>query len=90
MPFFLGTFAMTLSPRQREVACLASDGLTNKQIARELGLSPATVKLHLAAACVKLGINRRAAIGKALSERSTLDVQETAAQDPPRACCRCC
>jgi DNA-binding CsgD family transcriptional regulator len=36
-----------LTPRQREVARLAAGGQTNRQIARELWLSPETVKTHL-------------------------------------------
>ncbi len=36
-----------LTPRQREVARLAVGGQTNRQIARELWLSPETVKTHL-------------------------------------------
>jgi DNA-binding NarL/FixJ family response regulator len=36
-----------LTPRQREVARLAASGRTNRQIARELWLSPETVKTHL-------------------------------------------
>ena len=36
-----------LTPRQREVARLAVGGRTNRQIARELWLSPETVKTHL-------------------------------------------
>jgi DNA-binding CsgD family transcriptional regulator len=36
-----------LTPRQREVARLAAGGRTNRQIARELWLSPETVKTHL-------------------------------------------
>lgn len=57
-----------LSPRVHQVAHLAADGFTNKEIARELSISPATVKNHIHIAIAKLGVRRRAAIGKALSE----------------------
>ena len=36
----------TLSPREREILCLVTRGLLNKQIAGELGLSEITVKVH--------------------------------------------
>lgn len=37
-----------LGSRQREVLCLMADGLSNKDIARKLNLSPATVKGYVA------------------------------------------
>jgi predicted transcriptional regulator len=43
-----------LSPREREVAILIARGLTNKEIARELGLTPGTVQQHLHRASLKL------------------------------------
>ena len=36
-----------LSPRQREIATLVARGLSNKEVARVLGLSEGTVKIHL-------------------------------------------
>lgn len=36
-----------MSRREAEVACLVSDGLTNKEIARRLGLTVSTVKTHV-------------------------------------------
>lgn len=56
-----------LSDRERTVAALVADGLSNKEIARDLGISPATVKNHVHATLTKLNLPRRAAIGKALT-----------------------
>jgi len=49
----------TLSAREREVALLAARGLGNKAIARELGVTEGTIKLHLHAIYRKLGIKSR-------------------------------
>ena len=48
-----------LSPREREVALLVVRGLSNKEVARELGLSDGTVKAHLHNIFQKLGATRR-------------------------------
>lgn len=48
-----------LSPREREVAELASAGLTNKEIAGILHLSPRTVEQHVARAMRKQGTPSR-------------------------------
>jgi two-component system, NarL family, nitrate/nitrite response regulator NarL len=52
-------WSTTLSPRQREVAFLVARGFANKEIARELGLSLGTTKLHVHNVFQKLGIRRR-------------------------------
>lgn len=44
-----------LSPRERDVVEGLSRGLTNKEIARELGISPRTVEIHRANMKGKLG-----------------------------------
>jgi DNA-binding NarL/FixJ family response regulator len=49
-----------LSPRELEVLECVAAGLPNKVIARQLTLSPNTVKFHLQAAFDKLGVNSRA------------------------------
>lgn len=55
-----------LSPRQLAVLRLIGDGETNKDIARELAISPATVKVHIAQAMAALGaVNRTDAAMKA-------------------------
>lgn len=53
-----GPFA-DLTPREREILCLLADGQSNKLIARNLGISDGTVKLHVKAILRKLGIHSR-------------------------------
>ena len=48
-----------LSPREREVAQLVARGLSNKEVARELGLSDGTVKIHIHSIFQKLGAKSR-------------------------------
>ena len=50
-----------VSRRELEVARLIDRGLTNKQIARALGIEPATVKNHVHNLCEKLSVHRRGA-----------------------------
>lgn len=48
-----------LSPREHEIALLVGRGLSNKDVARELGLSPGTVKIHIHNIFQKLGERSR-------------------------------
>ncbi|MBP2056596.1 DNA-binding CsgD family transcriptional regulator [Streptomyces griseochromogenes] len=48
-----------LSPREQEVAQLVGAGLSNREIAITLFLSPRTVEQHVARACKKLGVLSR-------------------------------
>ena len=50
----------TLSERQRQVLKLAANGLMNKQIAGELGLSEKTVKMHRGILMERLGVRSSA------------------------------
>ena len=52
-------WSKVLSPREREVALLVARGLTNKEVARELGLCDGTVKIHLHNIFQKLGAKSR-------------------------------
>jgi FixJ family two-component response regulator len=45
-----------LTPRQREVMTLVTDGLMNKQVAAKLGLSEISVKIHRGAVMKKMGV----------------------------------
>ena len=55
-----------LSEQERQVASLAARGLTNKQIAGQLYLSPRTVSGHLYRIFPKLGVTSRAGLRDAL------------------------
>ena len=48
-----------LTPQQFRVLMMMSQGLLNKQIAYELGVSEATIKAHVTAIMSKLGVNNR-------------------------------
>ncbi|HTB67880.1 MAG TPA: response regulator transcription factor [Steroidobacteraceae bacterium] len=50
---------MPLSRRELQIAHLLENGLTNKQIARQLGIVAATVKNHVHNMCEKLKVHRR-------------------------------
>ena len=51
--------AGALTEREREVLCLLAQGLDNSEIARELYLSPTTVKRHVSAILGKLEVTNR-------------------------------
>jgi DNA-binding CsgD family transcriptional regulator len=57
---------LPLSARQLEVLRLVAEGLTNRQIARQLGLSEGTVRTHLMNVYTALGVQSRAAAVAAL------------------------
>jgi FixJ family two-component response regulator len=48
----------SLSPREREVLAIATRGLTCREAAGELGLSPRTVEMHRASMLARLGLDR--------------------------------
>jgi DNA-binding NarL/FixJ family response regulator len=65
--------AERLSPRQREIVGLLAQGLSNKMIARKLGLVEGTVKSHLVQIFHVLGVrNRTSAVVAAQALRTSL------------------
>ncbi len=57
-----------LTPQQFRVLTMIAEGLLNKQIAWELGVSEATVKAHMTAIMRKLGVNNRTQVALAASQ----------------------
>ncbi len=58
-----------LTPREREVAVLISDGLTNTELARRLYISPRTAAVHVSNILRKLGVSSRTEVGELLGPR---------------------
>jgi DNA-binding CsgD family transcriptional regulator len=56
-----------LTGTERRVAELVAKGMTNKQVAAVLFISPKTVEAHVARAYRKLGIRSRAELGRAMT-----------------------
>jgi DNA-binding CsgD family transcriptional regulator len=55
-----------LSAREEQVLGMVSRGLTNKEIAIVLSISPCTVKIHVRSGLKRLGLKRRSEDGAAL------------------------
>jgi ATP/maltotriose-dependent transcriptional regulator MalT len=56
-----------LTDRERQVAGLVGEGLTNRLIARRLHLSEKTVEMHLSKIFAKLGVSNRAAVASTVT-----------------------
>jgi two-component system, NarL family, nitrate/nitrite response regulator NarL len=67
-----------LTPREGEILALLAEGQSNKVIARNLGISDGTVKLHVKAILRKLGVHSRV-------EAAVLAVQHGMSGSVPRA-----
>lgn len=63
--------SLGLTPRECEVLERLARGETNKEIARAMGLSPETVKTHIANLCGKLEVSGR---GKAVDAARALSL----------------
>ena len=59
---------LPLSAREREIATLVGEGLSNKQIAEALTMSVRTVEGHIYRACNKLGLAKRGELAAVISQ----------------------
>ena len=66
--------ALGLSHRQYRVATALSSGASNKQIARQLGTSEATVKYHLTRLYRQFGASKRGELIDLMLEKSLLPI----------------
>ncbi|HET6733559.1 helix-turn-helix transcriptional regulator, partial [Mycobacterium sp.] len=60
---------LALTPSERRVAELAASGMTNRDVAAALFISPKTVEANLARIYRKLGINSRAELGRIVADQ---------------------
>jgi two-component system nitrate/nitrite response regulator NarL len=58
-----------VSPREEEVLALLADGMTDREIADRLGISPRTVETHVGSLLNKLGVRNRAQAARRYRER---------------------
>jgi DNA-binding CsgD family transcriptional regulator len=58
-PFDARPGSAALTPRQREVLALVASGLSTPDVARQLGITPGTVKTHLSAIYKLIGAHNR-------------------------------
>jgi DNA-binding CsgD family transcriptional regulator len=62
------THDLALTPSERRVAELAASGMTNRDVAAALFISPKTVEANLARIYRKLGIKTRAELGRLIGD----------------------
>jgi two-component system nitrate/nitrite response regulator NarL len=63
-----------LTSREREVAVLLADGLTNKEIASHMQIEPGTVKSHVHNVIRKFGVRRRAQVVARIRDGALADI----------------
>jgi transcriptional regulator of acetoin/glycerol metabolism len=70
-----------LTNAESEVTLLVSQGMTNRQVAEALSMSPYTVDSHLRSIYRKLDVNSRVEMTRAVLDRPTLTAPGTALED---------
>lgn len=73
----------TLTPQQSRVLGMLAEGLLNKQIAYELGVSEATIKAHVSAVLQKLAVDSRTQAVIQLSKIGAEMLDREAGASPP-------
>jgi two-component system, NarL family, nitrate/nitrite response regulator NarL len=73
-------WGQSLTTRELEIAGLVILGLSNKEIARHLSITPGTVKLHLAKMYQKVGVNNRTALAYLRRSDDLFDVAARACE----------
>ena len=68
---------MPLSPREMEILQLITRGMSNREIARELGISHQTVKNHITSILRKLAVNDRTQAALYALRRGWVRLQDT-------------
>ncbi|KWW99081.1 putative serine/threonine protein kinase [Carbonactinospora thermoautotrophica] len=64
---------MPLTRRERQIAQLVAEGLSNREIAARLVIAPRTAEAHVQHILAKLGFHSRAQIAAWVVERRTAD-----------------
>jgi ATP/maltotriose-dependent transcriptional regulator MalT len=64
-----------LTPQELQIAMLAADGKTNREVGAQLYLSPKTIEWHLGHVYGKLGIRSRTELGRALETREAAPIE---------------
>jgi len=72
-----------LTDREHQIMCLASEGLSNKEIGRRLNISDGTIKVHLHHIYEKLQISNRTALAALAISQAALAVSQNETSSPP-------
>jgi len=75
-----GSSAGLLTPRELEILRLASDGLSNSEVAKQLWVTDQTVKFHLSNIYRKLEVSNRTGASRWAREHGLLDDRESSSR----------
>lgn len=71
-----------LTPRERECLARVARGFSSKEIAQQLGISPASVDVRIGKACERLGVSTRREAARLFSGHSDFHAYETSPLTP--------